>query len=57
MPGSRIPIVNEAKLQQAKPDYVIIFPWNLRAELTQQLAYVKEWGGKLVTAVPDLQIS
>jgi SAM-dependent methyltransferase len=57
MPGSRIPIMDEAKLQETKPDYVVILPWNLRTELTQQLAYIKEWGGKLVTAVPDLQIS
>lgn len=57
MPGSRIPIVNEDRLKAAKPDYILILPWNLRTELTQQLAYVKEWGGKLVTAVPDLQIA
>jgi 2-polyprenyl-3-methyl-5-hydroxy-6-metoxy-1,4-benzoquinol methylase len=56
MPGSRIPIVNEDRLRTAKPDYILILPWNLRTELTQQLAYIKEWGGQLVTAVPDLQI-
>ncbi len=57
MPGSRIPIVDEDQLKAAKPDYILILPWNLRTELTHQLAYVKEWGGKLVTAVPDLQIA
>ncbi len=57
MPGSRIPIVDENALKAARPDYILIFPWNLRAELTQQLAYVKDWGGKLVTAVPNLQIA
>jgi len=57
MPGSRIPIVDEDRLKAAKPDYILILPWNLMSELTQQLAYVKEWGGKLVTAVPDLQIA
>ena len=56
MPGSRIPIVAEEKLKVAKPNYILILPWNLRAELTQQLAYVEDWGGKLVTAVPSLQI-
>lgn len=56
MPGSRIPIVDEDALKAARPDYILILPWNLRAELTQQLAYVKDWGGKLVTAVPNLQI-
>ncbi|MBC2770596.1 class I SAM-dependent methyltransferase [Pusillimonas minor] len=56
MPGSRIPIVNENTLKASKPDYVLILPWNLRTELAQQLAYTKGWGGKLVTAVPNLQI-
>lgn len=57
MPGSRIPIVNEERLKQEKPDYVLILPWNLKSELDIQLAYVKAWGGKLVTAVPQLEIS
>lgn len=56
-PGSRIPIVDENALKEARPDYILILPWNLMAELTQQLAYVKDWGGKLVTAVPNLQIT
>jgi 2-polyprenyl-3-methyl-5-hydroxy-6-metoxy-1,4-benzoquinol methylase len=57
MPGSRIPIVDENRLKTVKPDYILILPWNLKTELTQQLAYVKEWGGKLVTAVPNIQIA
>ena len=57
MPGSRIPIVEENALKDARPDYILILPWNLMTELTQQLAYVKDWGGKLVTAVPNLQIT
>ena len=43
-------------LKEAKPDYVIIFPWNIKGEITQQLGYIREWGGRFVTAVPDLQI-
>jgi SAM-dependent methyltransferase len=57
MPGSRIPIVDEAQLAAAKPDYVVIFPWNLKPEVTQQLAYVKAWGGQMVTAVPHLEVA
>jgi SAM-dependent methyltransferase len=56
MPGSKIPIVHEAVIAQEKPDYVLILPWNLRAEITEQLSYVREWGGKFVTAVPSLEI-
>ena len=55
-PGSRIPIVDEDILRNKKPDYVIIFPWNLSPEITQQLSYIREWGGAFVTAVPQLTI-
>lgn len=57
LPGSRIPIREEALLRQLRPDYVLILPWNLRDEVMEQLGYVREWGGRFVTAVPDLWIS
>jgi len=57
MPGSRIPIVAENRLKDAKPDYVVILPWNLKAEVMQQLEYVRTWGGQFVTAVPEMQIA
>lgn len=57
MPGSRIPIVNEERLKEEKPDYVLILPWNLKTEIYNQLSYVKTWGGKFVTAIPQLEIS
>lgn len=57
MPGSRIPIVEEARLQTEKPDFVVILPWNLRTEVMQQLAYIRAWGGKFVTAVPRLEVA
>jgi SAM-dependent methyltransferase len=57
MPGSRIPIVDEAAIQRAKPDYVVILPWNLMSEVIQQLEYVKAWGGCFVTAVPELKVT
>lgn len=56
MPGSRIPIVDETVLHEERPDYVVILPWNLRNEVMQQLEYIQNWGGKLVTAVPALQV-
>jgi SAM-dependent methyltransferase len=56
LPGCRIPIVSEERLRQEKPDFVVILPWNLSAEVTEQLAYVRDWGGRFVTAVPDLQV-
>jgi hypothetical protein len=56
LPGCRIPIVAEAHLKQNRPDYVVILPWNLRDEVMVQLAYIREWGGQFVTAVPVLEI-
>ena len=57
MPGSRIPIVDEAHLRAQRPAYVLILPWNLRDEVMAQLAYIRDWGGKFVTAVPALHVT
>jgi hypothetical protein len=56
MPGSRIPIMDESQLKKSKPDYVVILPWNLKQEISQQLQYIREWNGQFVTAVPFLEI-
>lgn len=56
LPASHIPVVNEKYLKEHKPDYVIIFPWNLKAEITEQLSYIKDWGGKFVVPIPSLEI-
>jgi hypothetical protein len=56
LPGNRIPIVDESRIRSFKPDYIIIFPWNIKEEVMTQLSYIKEWGGKFVTAVPELKI-
>lgn len=57
MPGSRIPILSEDALRQARPDYIVILPWNLKTEIMGQLDYVREWGAKFVTAVPMLEVA
>ncbi|RYF26257.1 MAG: methyltransferase domain-containing protein, partial [Comamonadaceae bacterium] len=56
MPGSRVPIVDEAHLQRERPDDVLLLPWNLKEELMTQLAYIREWGGRFVVAVPSIEI-
>lgn len=57
LPGSRIPILAPSALDEARPDYVLVLPWNLREEITRQLApSVSSWGGKLVFAVPTLEV-
>ena len=56
MPGSRIPIHDPAKLAELRPDYVLILPWNLKDEITQQMAEIRGWGGRFVIAIPALTI-
>lgn len=56
LPGSRIPIVSEDIIKQIKPDYILILPWNLKNEVMEQLAYVKTWSAKFVTAVPEIEV-
>ena len=56
LPGSHIPVVSPEKIKDLKPDYLIIFPWNLKEEIMQQNAFIRTWGGKFVTAIPELEI-
>ncbi|MHC8321680.1 methyltransferase domain-containing protein [Pseudomonas sp. GB2N2] len=56
LPGSRIPIVSPVQIDLEKPDYVLVLPWNLLHEVSQQLAQVRERGGRFVIAVPELTV-
>lgn len=56
MPGSHVPIMDEDQLRIDQPDFIIILPWNLRGELLDQLVYTREWGARLVVAIPSLEI-
>jgi SAM-dependent methyltransferase len=56
LPGSRIPILSPEHLLAQKPDFVLILPWNLQDEVMAQLAPVRAWGGRFVTAIPTLTI-
>ena len=55
-PGTHIPIHDPEKLRETRPDVVWIRPWNLRAEIAQQLDYVREWGGRLVVPLPRVEV-
>ncbi len=55
LPGSRIPIVNEAVLRERRPDRIAILPWNLAEEIAGQLSYAREWGAHFVRFVPNLE--
>ena len=56
LPASHIPVLDENFLKEHKPDYVIIFPWNLQKEVITQLDYIRSWGGKFVIPIPELKI-
>ncbi|HTK36840.1 MAG TPA: class I SAM-dependent methyltransferase [Caulobacteraceae bacterium] len=56
LPGSHIPILPPGMVSSIRPDDVLILPWNLKAEIVEQLAYIREWGGRFVTAAPDVEI-
>jgi SAM-dependent methyltransferase len=56
LPGTHIPIYAPERLAETKPDYILVLPWNLRDEISQQLSYVGSWGGKLVVPIPELEI-
>jgi len=56
LPASHIPVVNEEHLKNNRPDFVLVLPWNLRQEITHQLEYIKNWGGRFVIPIPKLEI-
>ena len=56
LPGTHIPIYPPERLAETKPDYILVLPWNLRDEISQQLSYIGSWGGKLVFPIPELEI-
>jgi hypothetical protein len=56
LPGSHIPILPPSALKDFRPDLVLILPWNIADEIRQQTGFIREWGGKFVTAVPSLRV-
>jgi SAM-dependent methyltransferase len=55
-PGTHIPILHPDRIRETRPDYIWIMPWNLREEIAGQLAYVREWGGRLMVAIPRVEV-
>jgi len=54
--GTHIPVFDTGRIRKTKPDYVLILPWNLKKEISEQLSYVREWGGKLMVPIPEVEI-
>ena len=55
-PGTHIPILAPEVIADAKPDYIFILPWNLKEEITQSLAYTREWGCQFVIPIPEIEV-
>jgi 2-polyprenyl-3-methyl-5-hydroxy-6-metoxy-1,4-benzoquinol methylase len=55
-PGTHIPIYTPAKINETRPDYVLILPWNVKDEIIAQMAHIRSWGGKFVVPIPDVAI-
>lgn len=56
LPGSRLPIFAPDEIDKVRPDYILILPWNLQVEITEQLAHVKKWGGRFIVPIPQARI-
>ena len=56
LPGTHIPILHPDALEQHKPDYILILPWNLKAEIVSQMRDVAQWGAKFVVPIPEATV-
>jgi 2-polyprenyl-3-methyl-5-hydroxy-6-metoxy-1,4-benzoquinol methylase len=56
LPGTHIPVYHPDRIRETKPDYVLILPWNIKEEVMTQMADVREWGGKFVVPIPQLEV-
>ncbi len=56
LPGSHLPIHAPEMLKQTRPDYVLILPWNIKEEIIDQIGWVRDWGGRFVIAIPEVDI-
>jgi 2-polyprenyl-3-methyl-5-hydroxy-6-metoxy-1,4-benzoquinol methylase len=56
LPGNHIPIFHPDRIREARPDYVVVLPWNLKDEIMQQLQFIREWGGRFVVPIPKVAV-
>ena len=55
-PGTRIPILPSGRVAESRPDYLLILPWNLKEEVMEQMAHIRDWGGRFVVPIPRLHV-
>jgi hypothetical protein len=55
-PGTHIPILAPESISHTRPDYLLILPWNLTAEIVEQMAHVRDWGAEFVVPIPEVKV-
>lgn len=56
LPGTHIPVFGPDKIRETKPDYVFVLPWNIQGEIMQQMAHIRDWGGRFAVAIPEMRV-
>jgi len=56
LPGTHVPIYSPERILETKPDFLLILPWNLKEEIIKQNAFIREWGGKFIVPIPEVQV-
>jgi hypothetical protein len=56
LPGIHIPIYPPDKIKETKPDYLLILVWNLKDEIMEQMAHIREWGGQFLVLIPEVKV-
>ena len=56
LPGVRIPVYAPEKILEARPDYVLILPWNIKEEIVAGMSAIRDWGGQFLVPIPDVKL-
>ena len=56
LPGTHVPIYSPERIRETRPDFLLILPWNLKDEIIKQNAFIREWGGKFVVPIPEVEV-
>jgi len=56
LPGTHIPVAHPDRIRETKPDYLLVLPWNIKTEIMEQMSYIREWQGKFVIPIPEVEI-
>jgi len=56
LPGTHIPVYAPERIDEVRPDYVLILPWNIKEEIMEQMARIRSWGGKFVVPIPRVRV-